>query len=229
MEKVYLLPSKKKLFCMKKTLLTLLAASFLLGACSNDKKKDAVKTDPKDEMTASATTDMTMVDTAAMNKNWQDNMAKTEMHKMMESWAGTWTSEITSWEKPGAAPQTSPGSAEFKSVMNGMFLEGVHTSTMMGMPFEGHSTMGYDNMKKKYISSWIDNMGSQIMTMEGTWDAATKSLTMTGKCYNPSFGKECGMREVFKPIDDNNQVMEMYGPGPGGEWKMIEIKSTRKK
>jgi len=213
---------------MKKTFLTLLTASFLFAACKNEKKDDA-KTETKDEKTASANTDMTPVDSATMMKNWQDYMTKGDMQKMMESWAGTWNSEITSWEKPGAPPQTSPGSAEFKSVMNGMYLEGVHTSTMMGMPFEGHSTMGYDNAKKKFVSSWIDNMGSGIMMMEGAWDPATKTLTTTGTCYNPAMGKDCEMKEVFKVIDDNTQVMEMYGPGPAGEWKMIEIKSTRKK
>jgi len=214
---------------MKKTLLTLLAASFLFASCNNDKKKDEVKTETKDEKTASANTDMTPLDSATMMKNWQAYMTKSDMHNMMEKWNGTWTSVITSWEKPGAAPQTSNGSAEFKSVMNGMYQEGVHTSTMMGMPFEGHSTMAYDNEKKKFVSTWIDNMGSGIMMMEGAWDPATNSLTMTGKCYNPAMGKDCDMKEVFKVIDDNNQVMEMYGPGPAGEWKMIEIKSTRKK
>jgi hypothetical protein len=31
-------------------------------------------------------------------------------------------------------------------------------------------------------------------------------------------------------VDDNNQIMEMFGPGPDGkEFKMMEIKFTRKK
>jgi hypothetical protein len=37
------------------------------------------------------------------------------------------------------------------------------------------------------------------------------------------------LREIFKVIDDKNQLMEMYGPGPDGkEYKMMEIKLTRK-
>jgi hypothetical protein len=100
----------------------------------------------------------------------------------------------------------------------------------MGMPFTGMSITGYDNYKKKYVSAWIDNMGSGIMHMEGPWDEASKSMTLTGSMLDPATGKECKMREVFKIVDDNNQVMEMYGPDPktGVEYKTMEIKFTRK-
>ncbi len=42
--------------------------------------------------------------------------------------------------------------------------------------FEGMSLMGYDNAKKVFMSSWVDNMGSGIMQMEGTWDPNTKTI-----------------------------------------------------
>lgn len=29
------------------------------------------------------------------------------------------------------------------------------------MPFEGISTLGYDNAKKTFFSTWIDNMGNR--------------------------------------------------------------------
>ncbi len=38
------------------------------------------------------------------------------------------------------------------------------------------------------------------------------------------------IRETFKIIDDNTQMMEMFSQGPDGkEFKMMEIKYTRKK
>ena len=43
---------------------------------------------------------------------------------------------------------------------------------------------GYDNVKKKFLASWIDNMGTGIMNLEGTYDAATKSLTYHAE-YEP--------------------------------------------
>jgi hypothetical protein len=47
----------------------------------------------------------------------------------------------------------------------------------------------------------------------------------------PGNGKECDMREVYKIVDDNNRIMEMYGPDmkTGKEYKNMEIKFTRAK
>ena len=46
---------------------------------------------------------------------------------------------------------------------------------------------------------------------------------------DPATRKEVDFKEVFKPIDNNFQVMEMYAPGPDGkEFKTMEIKYTRK-
>ena len=69
------------------------------------------------------------------------------------------------------------------------------------------------------------------MMMEGTWDDATKTITSKGKMVCSANGKEMEMREVFKIVDDNTQVMEMYGPDmkTGKEYKTMKIKYTRKK
>ena len=90
--------------------------------------------------------------------------------------------------------------------------------------------MGYDNTEKKYFSTWIDNMSTAMMIMGylgrcqqiyHTYRNNEKSCQWT----------DCDLKEVYKIVDDNNHVMEMYGPDPktGKEYKMMEIKYTRKK
>ncbi|MFL5810456.1 MAG: DUF1579 family protein, partial [Flavisolibacter sp.] len=86
--------------------------------------------------------------------------------------------------------------------------------------------------KKEFISTWIDNMGTGMMVSRGKWDDATKSLTLVGKMVDPSAGNgnEVPFREVWRVVDNDHQVMEMYGPDPSGkEFKTMEIKMTRKK
>ncbi len=166
---------------------------------------------------------------AAM-KAWQNFMTPGDMHKMMAKWDGTWDSEVTSWMAPGAPPTKSKAVAENKMIYNGLYQQSTHKGDMMGMPFEGMSTVGYDNAKKVFVSSWIDNMGSGIMYMEGTWDAATKTMNFRGTCTDPMSSKTISVRENFKIIDDNTQMMEMYMPGPDGkEFKTMEIKLVRRK
>ncbi len=171
----------------------------------------------------------TPVNQDAAMKAWQDYMTPGEPHKMLAKSNGTWNEEVTSWMMPGAPPTKSVSVAENKMIMNGLYQQSTHKGTMMGQPFEGISTVGYDNAKKMYVSTWIDNMGSGIMYMEGVWDDKTKSIEFKGTCTDPMTSKVMNVREIFKMIDEKTQFMEMYMPGPDGkEFKTMEIKFTKK-
>ena len=172
------------------------------------------------------------VDSATMMKNWTDYMTPGNVHKMMASWDGTWNGEVTMWMAPGQPPMQSTSVTINKMLMDGRYQSSVHKGNIMGMPFEGNGTLAFDNAKKEFISTWIDNMGTGMMVSRGKWDEATKSVTFVGKMVDPSAGNgnEVSFREVFKVIDNDHQVMEMYSPDPSGkEFKTMEIKFTRKK
>ena len=98
-----------------------------------------------------------------------------------------------------------------------------------GMVMEGISTLAYDNAKKTYTSTWMDNMSTGLMVMEGKYDAASKTVNLAGKGVDYRTGKEVQMRETFRMIDDKNQLMEMYATYPGGkEFKNMEVTFKRK-
>ena len=97
----------------------------------------------------------------------------------------------------------------------------------MGMPFEGISIVGYDNALKMYISTWVDNMGTGIMYMKGTYDEKNQLLTSTGKMVDAISGKEINVRQTVKFVDDNTQVMEMYDLRGPKEFKTMEITFKR--
>jgi hypothetical protein len=163
-------------------------------------------------------------------KKWTDYMTPGDVHKMVSSWDGTWTGEISVWMAPNTPATKSVGTAANKMVLGGRYQISNHTGDFGGMPFEGQSTLAYDNLKKVFESVWIDNMGTGVMHLTGPWDAGTKTISLTGKMVDPMSGKEVTVRETLKVIDDNTQVMEMFAPGPDGkEYKSMEIKMTRKK
>ena len=165
-----------------------------------------------------------------MMKNWQDYMTPGKEHQMMASWNGNWKTEMTMWMAPEAPPSKTTGTLVNEMLMDGRYQQSRHSSTWEGMPFEGISTLAFDNAKKVFISTWIDNMGTGIMTGEGPWDEAAKTITIKGKMIDPSTGKEMDYREVFRIMDADNQLMEMYAPGSDGkEFKTMEIKYTRGK
>jgi hypothetical protein len=233
MKKLYLF--HPKFYFMKRITFTICAAAFLLASCSDEKKPDeAIKAEP----TVSSTTDSkpkeepwVAVDSATGMKNWMAYATPGEPHKMLAKSNGTWNGEITMWMAPDSPAVTSKATMVNKMIMGGRYQVSETKGNMMGMPFNGMGTTAYDNIKKVFISTWIDNMGTGIMKMEGPWDEATKSTTLTGKVVEPFSGRECDFKEVYKIIDDNNQLMEMYGPDPktGKQFKTMEIKLTRKK
>jgi len=200
------------------------------AACNNASNETAATTEKKDSAVAETPKTETAappMDSAAMMKAWQDYMTPGDMHKMIASWDGKWKQEVSMWMKPDAPPQTSTSTSENKMILGGRYQQSIHKGSMNGMPFEGMSTLAYDNGKKIFISTWIDNMGTGMMTVEGSWDAATKSLNMKGKCVDPTTGKDMDVREVLKVVDDKNQVMEMYMTENGKEFKTMEIKATK--
>lgn len=165
---------------------------------------------------------------SAEEKAWMEYMTPGSVHEMLAKADGEWSFEMTSWMSPEAAPTTSIGTTVNKMILGGRYQESVHKCDMMGMPFEGHSLLAYDNGKKKFQNIWVDNMGTGIMNTEGTWDDATKSITFTGKMYDPSAGRDIGIKEIFKFVDNDHHHMEMYMVTDGKETKTMEIKFARK-
>lgn len=201
--------------------------ALLLVACADQEKET---TNDSGAVVKSAAATEPAPDSATMMKNWTAYMQPGKEHQLMASWNGTWDTEITSWAAPGAPPSKITGTVENQMLLDGRYQQSLHQASWEGAPFQGISTMGYDNAKKIFVSTWIDNMGTGIMSAEGPWDEATQSITFTGRMVDPSRLKEVGIREIFKVIDSNTQVMEMFAPSPDGkEFKSMEIRFTRKK
>jgi hypothetical protein len=114
--------------------------------------------------------------------------------------------------------------------MNGLFQIGNFSTSMMGMPMMGQSIVGYDNAKKMFVSSWIDNLGSGIVRMTGNYDEATKTISMKGTQTDPMTGKDSDIRQEIKWHNEDSYTMTLYGAGfDGKEMKFMEGTFKRKK
>lgn len=163
-------------------------------------------------------------------KAWQAYMAPGEMHKLLASCEGEWTTEGKMWMDPNSQPATFAGQCTYTMTLGGRYQESTFKGDMMGMPFEGKGVMAYDNFKKKFEGSWTDNMGTGIMATEGDYDAGTKTFTMSGEIIDPMSGKQCKVRETLRLVDNDTQVMTMYNTIAGGaEVKAMEMTFKRKK
>ena len=151
-----------------------------------------------------------------------------EPHQLFASLVGSWTTHTKEWMEPGKPPTESTGTAEMKMLLDGRFLQQEFTGDMMGQPYSGIGTSGYDNLRKRYVSTWIDTMGTGIFIMEGTASADGKTITLKGG-HDELGGGHMTHRAVWKIVDNNNQTFDMFGTHRGGkEMKMMEIIYTRK-
>ena len=151
-------------------------------------------------------------------------------HKVLDHFVGSWDYSMKWWMSPDAPPEESTGTSEVKSIFGGRFIEETVNGTSMGQPFEGRGVTGFDNVKKEYTATWMDNMATGIMTSSGTYDPATKILTEKGSFSCPIKNGPMAYRGVLKIIDDNKHVYEMYNTDKDGkEVKAMELTYTRKK
>ena len=168
------------------------------------------------------------LDEKAMMELWKQAATPGEPHKQFASLTGSWTTQTKEWMEPGKPPTESTGTAEMKMLLDGRFLYQEYHGQMMGQPFNGIGIDGYDNIRKKYVTAWMDSMGTGLFLMEGTGSADGKTISLQGSHAEPGGGKMTH-RAVWNISDADNQTFTMYGAHHGQkETKMLEIVYQRK-
>jgi hypothetical protein len=166
---------------------------------------------------------------AEMMKKVEAAGAPGEPHKTLEPLIGEWTAEVKSWMAPGAPPVETKGTAKSEWAMNGRFVREEFHGEMMGKPFNGMSLTGYDNLKKRYNSLWVDDMSTAIFTSEGSSEGGAKVITFNSKMDCPITGeKDMPVKQVLRIISRDKHVFEMHDPRKGENSKTMEITYTRK-
>ena len=169
------------------------------------------------------------MDMEAMMEAYKKLAMPGEPHKLFASLAGSWTTHNKEWMEPGKPPKETTGSAEMKMLLGGRFLQQEFTGEMMGAPFSGIGIDAYDNLRKKYVTVWMDTMGTGIFIMEGDASPDGKTITLNGQHEMPG-GGQMSHRAVWTILDKNKFTFVMYGTHPGEkERKVMEITYIRKK
>ncbi|RUL86290.1 DUF1579 domain-containing protein [Tautonia sociabilis] len=155
----------------------------------------------------------------------------TAEHEVLKGDVGTWDAEIKTYMNgPDAPPEVSKG-VETNRMLGDLWLISAFEGTFGGMPFSGHSQIGFDPRVDRFVMTWVDSVSTTMMSLTGTYDAETKTLTMTGKAFDPMLDKEVEQKAIGRTIDDDHRVFVMYMKAPeyGDDWiKGMEIQYTRR-
>jgi len=164
-----------------------------------------------------------------MMEVWMKYATPGKAHKFLEKQVGEWDVISKMWEKPGQPPTITKGPGKGKMFMGGRYLKMYYKGNMMGMPFEGLGIYAYDNHLKKFLSIWIDNMGTGIMFSKGTVDKTGMVLTTYSEVDNIFTGAKDKFKTVITFMNADKFLMEMYMLGPKGEFRSLEVTHIRKK
>jgi len=144
-------------------------------------------------------------------------------HAVLKRLEGTWNATV----KMGDSE--TPGTATYKLECSGLWLVSDFRSEFGGQPFQGRGLDSYDPAKKKYVSVWVDSMTTRPLLLEGEFDKAKKTLTMTGE--GPGMdGKPAKYRNTTHIPDDDHLTFTMFLTGADGkETKVMTIEYVKKK
>lgn len=169
-----------------------------------------------------------MLSEEEMMAKWQEFSAPGAGHEVLKRKVGTWSLDVNMFQPDGASMGQSKGRSEVKWIFDGRYLHDTTEGDAMGMPFQGVGTTAYDNIKHKYVATWIDNMGTGIMYAEGRYDPATKTFHYKQQMPDPTMSAYVDARATERFLDDDHWVMESYTEGPDGkDYKVMEIRYTR--
>ncbi len=167
-----------------------------------------------------------MADTMAA---WTKANTLGPQHEQFKEMIGTWKVVSKIWMMPGMPPMVSEGTVEFELMLGGRFVRQEFNCAMMGGKYHGIGIEGYDTIKKKYVSIWMDDMCTGIGMMEGTIDATGKVITYFGTMNDPLTGELDKMtKAVLREVSKDECIFTMYEFTEGvGEVKKMEMTYTR--
>jgi hypothetical protein len=153
---------------------------------------------------------------------WLKTASPGPMHKWMEQFVGEWQTTSTTFMPDGTAMPSEHGTMTYTMSHGGRFINMDMRSRFMGQPYRGSGTMGYNNIDKRFESTWVDTMSSSIIFMTGQADKEGKVLTLAGEFTNPD-GSKSMMKEVTTVLSKESHKNEFYDVKDGKPVKIMEV------
>lgn len=151
-----------------------------------------------------------------------------KQHRKLAEQVGIWDAELAYLDFNTGKQATSRGTSIRKQPLGALWLIDSFQAKVMGMPFKGMGTTGYDPQKKKMVGTWIDSMTPSLMVIEGNWDDAGKVLTMSGMGPGED-GDPVKTTLVTTVHSGDKHVFQMFTQTPDGEdMLMMTITYTRR-
>lgn len=139
-------------------------------------------------------------------------------HKQLNYFVGSWKTKTRVWMDPKAPPMETVGASKVAAIYGGRYVTFSYQGDFMGQPFEGQGYLGYDNLRGKFFSTWIDSMATGFWLSWGDYDKASNAWTFRGETPDPLQPKTMiKVRQVMRIHDENHYSFEWNETKGGGK------------
>jgi hypothetical protein len=157
----------------------------------------------------------------------QDQTAKD--HEWLKQLVGQWDAEFKMYMQPDQ-PTESAGTDSVRA-LGGLWVVAETKTTMMGAPYNGILSLGYNPQQKNFHGTWIDSFGGYLWVYKGTLNDAGDMLTL--ETEGPSLqapGKTARYKEIIQITGKDSRTFNSSFEGEDGKWvKILTIEYHRKK
>lgn len=154
--------------------------------------------------------------TPSASEAWTAYATPGPEHAVLARRVGSWDVTVQSWRAPDAAPRESKGTSQWRALLGERFFEERFEIVTPDGTYSAIGVAGFDKIRRRYVSTWIDNEGTAILHSTGTADTAGKVLTFASDTPDPVRSEVRQIRTVETEIDANTWTMEAYRTDPTG-------------
>ncbi len=152
-------------------------------------------------------------------------------HGWLKQLVGEWDTQFKMYMQPGQPPAESTGTDSVRALGDHWILAETRT-TMMGAPYNGILSLGYDAVKRRFNGTWIDSFGGHLWVYKGTLNEAGDTLTL--ETEGPSLlqgpDKTARYREVIQMTGQDSRTFTSSTEAGDGTWvEILTIEYKRKK
>lgn len=151
-------------------------------------------------------------------------------HEWLKQLVGEWDAQFKMYMQPDQPPAEAAGTDSVRALGDHWVVAEAKT-TMMGAPFSGILSLGYDPLKQRFNGTWIDSFGGHLWIYKGTLNNAGDTMTL--ETEGPSLqdpDKTARYKEVIQFKGQDSRTFTSTTEAGDGTWvKIVTIDYRRKK
>lgn len=153
-----------------------------------------------------------------------------EGQKRLEGLVGTFDVKIRTWLDTSQPPIESVGVAVGQWVLGKRYVQVMLSGFTLGEPFDVIGYAGFDNVAKKYVTTYMDSGGTGMEWFTGTMDPDGKSAKMTATTFDAITLKPVTVEMRLRFLANGDHITELWQAEPNAKMvQVMELQYTRRK